>query len=132
MQKKIRLFVSLMLMMLLITSVSSEAAIVSFTKVHVDSNSFNIAVGGTKAIGGDDEGKLYISNIYKSDGSASNYSAVYAKTTYSAPQTLVSKGVNTTLKIYPGMLEEGDYVPVYMKGRNSALDCKVSGTWNPR
>lgn len=37
MQKKFRLFVSLMLMMLLITSVSSEAAIVSFTKVHVDS-----------------------------------------------------------------------------------------------
>lgn len=131
MNLKNRKIICLLLMVSLISSsFTCFASVSNFRKVLVDSNSYNEVTAATKSLGGVTTGVLELDAIYKADGSASNYSRVYAKTSFSASGVVAVKGRSTTLTIYPGMLENGDRVTLLMKGYNSSLDCRVSGYWD--
>ena len=106
------------------TGMAREA---SFTKVHVDSNSW-VLISSLKKETTTKTADFKLTNIYKADGSASNYVKIeamvkdgYAKIAY--------RGVTNTMQIPSSRQAAGKYAPLMAMGYNPRLDCRISGSW---
>ncbi len=131
MKKSIKSVTSITLCIATILCVTSlaSAAESSFTKSSVDSNSYSFVTTEKKDTTST-TAAVKIENIYKADGSASNYSTVDVKATSSGTGVSVNKGSTVDISIPSGSQSSGSYVAMYSKGNIPWLDCKISGYWN--
>lgn len=98
----------------------------TFEKRSVDSNTFVSVTGYTKTqTSGTADVK--ITEIYKADGSASNYKKVYAKVNRDGAEKSIEKGTEDILDIPANAQGKGTVIFLYCKGNNPSLDCQVSG-----
>lgn len=101
----------------------------NFSFVYVDSNTYTPVVTGTKQTGTANTA-LYITNLYKADGSASSYKRVYAKATSSGTPVSVQVGSWYSLSLPSASQAAGSKIILYLMGNDPALDCRASGYWD--
>lgn len=102
---------------------------INFASAYVDSNTYSPVVTGTKQTFTTNT-NLYITNIYKADGSASSYKRVYAKASALGSAVSVQVGSWYSLSLPSTYQTAGSRVILYMMGNDPALDCRTSGYWN--
>lgn len=131
MKSNARKFMTALIVLAMILSMATVAfaAEASFSKKAVDSNEWCYITSAKKGTTSD-YASLYISNLYKADGSASGYSQVYAKATYNGTSTIATKGYTVQVSIPSGYRAAGNSVSLYLMGHDPSLDCQASGTWN--
>lgn len=115
-----------MLLMTMVTSVYAGTA--SFLKQDVDSNTWSL-ITVTANSSGSSTGTLLISNLYKADGSNSNYTTVFAKATSDGTYIGASKGRDYSLDIPATYRVRNTPVELYARGNWPWLDCQMSGHW---
>lgn len=111
----------------------SDGVSTSYTKVKVDSNEYTTIAKVTKE-------KKYeyayvtISNIYKADGSTSNYQQIKGKVVFNDAGTwkiceekVVKKDTETKFILKNNAKYEGVTLRFRAMGNNPSLDCKVTG-----
>ena len=101
----------------------------NFSSVYVDSNTYTPVVTGTKQTGTANTA-LYITNLYKADGSASSYKRVYAKATSSGTPVSAQLGRWYSLSLPSASQAAGSKIILYLMGNDPALDCRASGYWD--
>lgn len=111
------------------TQIGVDAAEQKFSKAYVDSNSYSAIASAYKDTDGD-YGSLKITDIYKANGSSSDYQCVYCRTADLNSEKLVYKGSWYELQLPSYLRVKGKTVYLYVKGHNPKLDCRVSGYWN--
>lgn len=127
--KKIKVFFLFVAIMILSSSISM-AAEATMTKRHVDSNTYDVIANARKDMQ-TNYGEVKITEIYTADGDISSYEAIYVKAcSADASRATATKGTWVLVPIQSAYQSPGVNVPLYGKGRNPALDCKVSGYWN--
>lgn len=100
-----------------------------FSSAYVDSNTYTPVVTGTKQTGTANTA-LYITNLYKADGSASSYKRVYAKATSSGTPVSAQLGMWYSLSLPSASQAAGSKIILYLMGNDPALDCRASGYWD--
>ena len=115
-------------LLLAISTFVASATEVTFSKAYVDSNQYR-SVTSAKKETTTTCADVKITDIYKADGSSSNYKKVYAKATYTGESVLVTKGSYYELTIPASYRSAGNTVYLYAMGHNPSLDCKISGYW---
>lgn len=130
MKTKLRTVVLTLCLVVLMASmaVSVLGTELVFTKAFVDSNQYTLVTGGYKETRSK-TAEIYITEIYKADGSDSTYSRVYVRATGNGSKILVYKGEHTDITLPSDYWEANRYVALYMMGRDPSLDCRVSGYW---
>ena len=119
----------LLVAMLLMTMVTSAyAGTSSFLKKYVDSNTWSY-ITATANSSGSSTGTILISNLYKADGSNSNYTTVFAKPTSEGTSIGASKGRDCNLDIPAAYRAKNTSVALYAMGNWPWLDCQMSGHW---
>ena len=101
----------------------------NFSSAYVDSNTYTPVVTGTKQTGTANTA-LYITNLYKADGSASSYKRVYAKATSSGTPVSAQLGMWYSLSLPSASQAAGSKIILYLMGNDPALDCRASGYWD--
>ena len=101
----------------------------NFSSAYVDSNTYTPVVTGTKQTGTANTA-LYITNLYKADGSASSYKRVYAKATSSGTPVSAQLGTWYSLSLPSASQAAGSKIILYLMGNDPALDCRASGYWD--
>lgn len=101
----------------------------NFSSSYVDSNTYTPVVTGTKQTGTANTA-LYITNLYKADGSASSYKRVYAKATSSGTPVSAQLGMWYSLSLPSASQAAGSKIILYLMGNDPALDCRASGYWD--
>lgn len=101
----------------------------NFSPAYVDSNTYTPVVTGTKQTGTANT-VLYITNLYKADGSASSYKRVYAKATSSGTPVSAQLGMWYSLSLPSASQAAGSKIILYLMGNDPALDCRASGYWD--
>ncbi len=102
-----------------------------FGNMFVDSNEYTWVASETKDTA-TKTARVYLTDIFKPGGEASNYTKVYAKAE-SGPETLVKKGTWVELPFSESQIMyylAGANISIYCKGHNPSLDCEVSGNWD--
>ena len=130
MKTKLRTVVLTLCLVVLMASmaVSVLCAGAVFSNRFVYGGSFGYVASGTKELE-TSTAAVYISQIYKADGSSSDYWRLYAKATSGGTSTKITKGKSCDIEI-PGMYQKaGSYVALYLKGHDSNLNCIVDGSW---
>lgn len=122
----VTLLLVVMLLMTMATSVYAGTS--SFINSEVDSNEWSY-ITATANTSGSSTGTVLISNIYKADGSASNYTTVFARATLDGTYIGVSKGRDYSLDIPAAYRARGISVSLYAMGNWPWLDCRMSGHW---
>lgn len=129
MKKKMTLIPALVLGLTLMLSSVCFAEGVTFEKVLVDSNSFN-PIATARKYQTTSIAFFALGNIYKADGSDSNYQQIKVRVMNKGKTYTVEKGHSYNLDIPEGYQEAGWDVTVYGMGNNPELDCRVSGRWD--
>lgn len=131
MKKRLKLISSAFLVLALVCSIviTAFATDTTFTQRYVDSNTFTQVVSLRKSATSD-RATLTLSNIYKADGSTSNYQYILAKATNQGSTISVRKGTTRDLSIPEGYRAVGSLIVLYARGNNPSLDCRISGTFN--
>ena len=111
------------------TTVGTNAAETQFWKKFVDSNEYTY-VCTAQQYTYSDKAAVKITEIYKADGSSSNYKQVYCKSMLIGEYKLVDKGSWEDLKIPDSVKGAGKNNDLYVMGHDPSLDCKISGYWN--
>ena len=101
----------------------------NFSSAYVDSNTYTPVVTGTKQTGTANTA-LYITTLYKADGSASSYKRVYAKATSSGTPVSAQLGMWYSLSLPSASQAAGSKIILYLMGNDPALDCRASGYWD--
>lgn len=133
MKSKKMIVAVLSLAMILGTQWLVSAGTVTFNKKYVDSNTYSIVATATK-----DTyygyGEVLITNIYKANGAPSDYKQVYCKVYPNGETKLITIAEKTfvDIQIPVSAITPGSNVSLLAMGHNPALDCMVSGYWNPR
>lgn len=127
--KKKLISILLTLAILVGTSVSTRANEVYYTERDVDSNTYTKVIDASKS-GYSKTATIKITNIYKADGSASNYKCVYCKATSRGTPLLIYSGSWYDIEIPSDKRDRGASVPLYAQGHDPRFDCKISGYWN--
>lgn len=115
-----------MLLMTMVTSAYAGSSV--FRNAYVDSNSWSY-ITKTANSSGSSTGTILISNLYKADGSASNYTTVFAKATSGGTYIGVSKGRDCSLDIPAACRVKNAIVELYAMGNWPWLDCQMTGHW---
>ena len=128
--KKGIVYISVLGMLLSTRALAAEK---SFVKTKVDSNEWTYIVTATKADKGE-TCKVEISNIYKANGSNSNYEAVRGVIRSNTKTASVSSNIRlgkktTTIALLEAYQAKGTILSFYSMGNNPSLDCKISGTF---
>ena len=126
MKKKLSFVPVLAVAFALLMSSISFAKEVSFTKKFVDSNSYTFITSAVKDTYSE-TADIKISNIYKADGSSSNYNIVWIKVSGVDEGVPITKGYWYTMDLPPLYKDAGDSIILYAKGNNARLDCMISG-----
>lgn len=127
--KKAKALVMFLAIMAFSSSISMAAEAI-MTKRHVDSNTYNVIANARKDTQ-TNYGDIQITEIYTADGDVSSYEAIYVRAcSADASRVTATKGTWVLVPIQSAYQSPGAIVPLYGKGRNPALDCKVSGYWN--
>lgn len=114
-------------------AMASTKVTAAFSKVKVDSNEYTTIAKVTKQI---DYEYAYvtISDIYKADGSASNYQQIKGKVVFNDAGTwkiceekVVKKDTETKFILKNNAKYEGVTLRFRAMGNNPSLDCKVTG-----
>ena len=121
-------FVLGLIVVLTFTISSTCFATYYFSMRFVDSNSFTYIVSDEKKTS-QAIGYIYIREIYKSDGSESDYNRIKVRAGSEGKGTTILKERSYNIPI-PDSYKIGDSVPLYAKGNNPALDCLISGEWS--
>lgn len=128
--KRKKIIVSIfVLVMLFAITITANAAEMLFTSKYVDSNTYSEISTSTKQNSGS-YGTVQITNIYKADGSSSDYQCVYCKATKNGEVKLVYKGNWVDLKLPGDYQMPGRGVTLFAMGHNPKLDCRISGYWS--
>ena len=106
-----------------------DAAEVTFTRKYVDSNTYSNIVYATK-YQTTSYATVIVNQIFKADGTSSNYKYVYCRVAPDGESVLVTKGNSYDLKIPTGLQVPGQNILLQAKGHNASLDCQISGMWN--
>lgn len=101
----------------------------SFNTRHVDSNSWTFVISEVKSASGS-EADLKIRNILNSNLGSCNYSGVQARAETTGTVKVAYLNRWCTLEVPSAHRNKGCAVSLYCKGRNSSLDCYISGLWN--
>lgn len=115
--------------MIIATTVATNAAETQFSAKFVDSNQYTY-VCTAQQYSYSDDAALKITQIYKADGSASNYKRVYCKSLLIGSAVLVEKGTWYDIPIPESLKGAGKNNDLYAMGHDPSLDCKISGYWN--
>lgn len=131
MKTKLRTVVLTLCLVVLMASmaVSVLGTEVTFSKKYVDSNTYTGIAAATKETT-TSTACVYISAIYKADGSASTYSRLYAMATYVGESKVIRSGRSTDIPIPADYQGAGNYIVLYLMGYDPSLDCRVSGSWS--
>lgn len=131
MKSNARKFMTALIVLAMILSMATVAfaAEFPFSKEYVDSNQWTYIDSENKDTTSE-YASLYISDLLKADGSASGYSKIYAKATYSGTSTIATKGYTVSVAIPSKSQAAGSSVALYLMGHDPSLDCKASGTWD--
>ena len=122
--------VTTLCLLIIIGTVSVEASNYTtfvFTKKDVDSNTYT-SIKSTTKLYDSNISTVKITNIYKANGSASNYKYVWVKVS-GGTGTKVQKGSWYDLPVSGEYAKKWRIVTLSAKGNNAALDCQVSGNW---
>ena len=111
------------------TTVATNAAETQFTAKYVESDKYTY-VCTAQQYSYSDYAAVKITQIYKADGSKSNYQQVYCKSMLIGEYKLVDKGCWEDLRIPDSVKGAGKSNDLYAMGHNPSLDCKISGYWN--
>ena len=131
MKKKIEKIITGAITCLIIvgTVVGTNAAETQFAAKFVDSNQYTY-VCTAQQYSYSDYAAVKITQIYKADGSSSNYKKVYCKSMLIGEERLVEKGTWSDIPIHSSVKGAGKNNELYSKGNDPSLDCKISGYWN--
>lgn len=99
------------------------------TKTYVDSNTWTSVGGATKSTNGS-YCTVKILEIYKADGSSSDYKYVKVKPTTNGTSTTCEKYKNKDITLPTAYQTAGVYVTYYCMGNNPRLDCMITGNFN--
>ncbi len=110
----------------MITIVSATE--VSFTKRYVDSNEWTFVTTAKKQTT-TTTASIYVTAIYKKDGSDSDYWRLYARASSTGSSKLITSGSWCDLTIPTAYRDAGKFVPLELMGHDPSLDCQVSGYW---
>lgn len=132
MKKIITKVASLALVTALISSSTVFAASSAFNNKKVDSNELTFITSCTKKT---EYNEVYvkITQIYKADGSKSDYKKVKAKFTSGGSVCTTSssytanKGSECTATLKDAYRKKGKTTTFYSMGNNPSLDCKIDG-----
>ncbi len=127
MKRLISIVSAFLMIAAMITIISATE--VTFTKKYVDSNQFTYVTQAVKQTNSD-TAAVKITNMYKEDGSDSNYWRFYVRPTLTGGQYLIQKDKWYDLRIPATMQNAGTTVQLYAMGHDPSLDCRVSGYWN--
>ena len=111
------------------TVVGTNAAETQFTAKFVDSNQYTY-VCTAQQYTYSDYAAVEITQIFKADGSLSNYKKVYCKSMPVGTAVLVEKGTWSNIPIHSSVKGVGKSNDLYAMGNDPSLDCKISGYWN--
>lgn len=114
---------------LMLMGTMAMGAQITLSSVFVDSNTYTYVASGTKQTGTGNT-LLYITNLYKADGSASPYRRVYAKATSLGTPVSAQLGSWYSLVLPSAYQAAGSKVSLYLMGNDPALDCRASGYWD--
>ena len=110
-------------------STYTAGAPVYFTKAFVDSNSYTYITSNTMTMY-KEYADVKVTNIYKADGSASDYKYVWVKATPDGDPVKVKLGDSwTQISIPSANRFAGMNVSMHAKGNDPSLDCKITGSW---
>ena len=104
-----------------------RAASIEFYSRFVDSNQWTYICQEVKETTTSSV-DVYISALYKADGSSSNYQYVKECACLGTSCT-IALGYVETLPLSSVHQSAGSHIQLYLKGNNPALDCKASGTF---
>lgn len=107
------------------------AAESSFTKDFVSCFSYGLVTSAQKSTAGS-KAAVLITNMYKADGSSSDYKKLKVQLGSNASQAsevTVTKGTTYDITLKSAQ-EKGKWLHMFAKGNNPSLDCKVSGYFN--
>ena len=114
-------------------AMASTKVSAAFSKVKVDSNEYTTIAKITKQIKYE-YAYVTISDIYKADGSASNYQQIQAKVVYNdngtwkiCEEKAVKKGEKADFHLLINAQRAGVTLRFRAMGNNPSLDCKVTG-----
>lgn len=102
------------------------------SKCALDSNEWGYVTSAAKAATGS-QASVLVTDIYKADGSASNYSKIKVKVGKdgaACAETTATKGSTKTLTLSTSYQAKGTSLSLYGMGNDPALDCKVDLTFN--
>lgn len=108
-----------------------------FTKANVDSNTFNAVSGTTTTKNSSNTPQVKLENIYKANGDDSNYKIVLFKVNSGNKQATskssmpVEKGTLENLILTSAYKKEGVSLTLHAMGNDPALDCQITGNFNP-
>lgn len=132
MKKSLVKAISICAIILMLSSIPVYAASVTFTRKEVDSNTWT-EIEDCRKTSNYDEIYVKITNIYKQDGSSSNYKKVKAQFKFynSICTTKTSYTANLGVNCYALLKEQyavsGYPITFYAMGNDPALDCQISG-----
>ena len=129
MKKKMTLIPALVLGLTLMLSSVCFAEGVTFEKVLVDSNSFT-TIAIARKYQTTPTAYFYLGNIYRANGTDSNYKKIKVRVMDGDKIYTVEKGHFYNLDIPKDYQAAGWDVAVYGMGNDPALDCRVSGRWD--
>lgn len=107
-----------------------HAGLTHFDNKLVDSNSWTSIAETKKLTSSSTSGTILVGNIYKADGSSSNYNNIFAKATSVGQYRGVSKGQDYSLTIPASSRAAGTRIELWAMGNWPWLDCRVSGSWS--
>lgn len=110
------------------TNLVCKAQVSNFGKAYVDSNTYSYVTSAT-ASSYATTAKVIVTNIFKADGSNSNYKQVYCKVSSGIP-ILVSIGSYYNLAVPSSNRGVGKSISLYAMGHDPSLDCRITGIFN--
>lgn len=105
----------------------------SFIKAKVDSNEWTPVRGATTE-SASESCKLELTNIYKSDGSDSNYKVIRGRVQCGSTRASVSKNIKikkgcNSIDLLEKYQVKGKTLLFYGMGNDPSRDCQISGTF---
>lgn len=110
------------------TNLVCKAQVSNFAKAYVDSNTYSYVTSAT-ASSYSTTARVMVTNIFKADGSNSNYKQVYCKVNSGIP-VLVTIGSYYKLGVPSSNRGAGKAISLYAMGHDPSLDCRVTGIFD--
>lgn len=106
---------------------------VTFSQKPVDSNTMTYIAGATKS-SSTDYVNVIVSDIFKSDGSASDYQYVQVRVksgySYVSSQCRVTRGTTGRSITLSKTYGSGTVLSLYAMGNDPSLDCEITGSFS--